>query len=195
MKLDTVRASKECPCAKGGSNANAATRNLRVKHILGLALLWTAHAAMPQEFNSVVYERIHAYAYAGKEKQKKPTKKALIADRKAQLIYSPTYLLFKSPQGTDTVFLSSIDKTSRNFPYGKMFYISYNNRSDFINLVFCEKTTAKSFKKFILEKGVRYRRNFALAFVYMPLTLFWPLDLFLDFSPPSPSDKWPLGCN
>src|SRR6218665_2919750 len=50
------------------------------------------------------------------------------------------FVLFKSLQGADTIFLSDIRETGKDFPYARKFYISAD--SSFIDLFFCNRKNA-----------------------------------------------------
>ncbi|PGH37770.1 MAG: hypothetical protein CRN43_19160 [Candidatus Nephrothrix sp. EaCA] len=144
-----------------------------LKYIFGLLLLLICNISIAQELNSVLYACRHR-----QETIKKSGKKgwmpwtAETEDKEAQLIYAPDHLLFISAQGTDTVFLSKINKTARDFlGHRRVFYITYNSKSDFISLLFCKKKNAKKFKRFMLENGGQYKRNVVAKTLLIPLLL------------------------
>lgn len=164
-------------------------KNMVYKIVLWLLLL-TGNVAIAQESNSVLYERAQ-YIHTPQNKNKKSKIMAIpvVINRKAQLIYSSGHLLFKSDQGIDTVSLSGVNKTYWNYPYKKMFCVFYNNYSDFITLLFCNKKEAKEFRSFMLKNGHYEKGFFKLTFfALMPFVFFFPS------LPPSWSD-WQQKCD
>src|SRR6218665_3374180 len=141
---------------------------MRIKYIVGLLLLLLCNAALAQELNTVFYNRVHRREIVKKSGKKKLqawaaaeitdiTATAMGKEKatatEAQLIYAPDHLLLISTQGTDTVLLSKINKTKRDKTDRRQFYITYNNKSDFISLLFCKRKNAKKFRRFMLENG------------------------------------------
>src|SRR6218665_2258241 len=113
-------------CQKTSPLLIVGTKNfMLVKYIVGLLLLLLCHAALAQELNSVIYNRnacgVIKIKKSGKKKKKITEKKIekclkkVVKNREAQLIYSSNYVLFKSLQGADTIFLSDIRETGKDF--------------------------------------------------------------------------------
>lgn len=125
-----------------------------------VCVLATGHAAMAQEPDSVVYSHIcvHTRIDEIKNKKKKVEWEEIAGGGKAQLIYSPTYLLLKTSKGADTVFLSSVNETMRSV-FGKIISISYNNHSEVMSLCFVDKTSVKKCKQFMQENGGHFRKE------------------------------------
>ena len=168
-----------------------------LKYIFGLLLLLICNISIAQELNSVLYACRHR-----QETIKKSGKKgwmpwtAETEDKEAQLIYAPDHLLFISAQGTDTVFLSKINKAKRDFlGHRRMFYITYNNKSHFINLLFCKKKNAKKFKRFLQENGGQYRRSILAKFLLVPFAVCLGFGFDLSRLPLPPLRKqWQKTC-
>lgn len=156
-----------------------------VKYIFGLLLLLVCNILLAQESNLVIYDRSHHQTVIEKSEKKEEREwTAAIEDREAQLIYSSDHLLLMSLQGTDTVFLSKINKTSRNFfGHRRMFYVTYNNKSDVITLLFCHRKNAKKFKIFLQENGGQYRRNIVWKIIIPPLLLSFGVIPFVRLPP------------
>ncbi|PGH37769.1 MAG: hypothetical protein CRN43_19155, partial [Candidatus Nephrothrix sp. EaCA] len=105
------------------------------------------------------------------------------------------YLLFISPQGTDTVFLSKINKTEKDKIYRRWFCITYNNKSDLISLSFCKRKNAKKFKRFMLENGGQYKRRLVVKILLFPFIELAKFEsLLLDLFHPQLKSKWPDTC-
>jgi len=152
-----------------------------VKYTLGWLFLFACCIVFAQPSDLVEYERIH--------ETKNKRKKTVSSLRNVQLIYAPDCLLFKSSEGTDTVFLSSIDKASKYFPHGKTFKIHCRGETDLILLYFYNRKSAKEFKKF-MRKNISLDKNhcaensaeeFLIGFMEEPLFEFILTGIILLF--------------
>jgi len=173
-------------------------KTMRIKYIVGLLLLLLCNAALAQELNTVFYDRVHRREIVKKSGKKKLQSRAaatVVRAGEAQLIYASGYLLFISPQGTDTVFLSKINKTEKDKFLPKWFYITYNNKSDIISLSFCKRKNAKKFRRFMLENGGQYKRRLVVKILFFPLIAWAKFESALDsLFRPQLKSKWPDTC-
>src|SRR6218665_820903 len=109
-------------------------KNIAYQIFLGLFLA-IGNAAPAQELNTVFYDRVHRQEIIKKSGKKKLQSRAaatVVRAGEAQLIYASDRLLFISPQGTDTVFLSKINKTKKDKIYSRYFFILYKKTNDII---------------------------------------------------------------
>src|SRR6218665_2676744 len=172
-------------------------KDMLYKIFLGLFLA-IGNAALAQELNTVFYDRVHRREIVKKSGKKKLQSRAaatVVRAGEAQLIYASGYLLFISPQGTDTVFLSKINKTEKDKFLPKWFYITYNNKSDIISLSFCKRKNAKKFRRFMLENGGQYKRRLVVKILFFPLIAWAKFESALDsLFRPQLKSKWPDTC-
>jgi len=184
-------------------------KEMLYKIFLGLFLA-IGNAALAQELNTVFYDRVHRREIVKKSGKKKlqsraaATMTAITATAmgtakatatEAQLIYAPDHLLLISPQGTDTVLLSKINKTKRDKTDRRQFYITYNNKSDFISLLFCKRKNAKKFRRFMLENGGQYKRHLVVKVLLFPFIELAKFEsLLLDLFHPQLKSEWLYTC-
>ena len=184
-------------------------KNIAYQIFLGLFLA-IGNAAPAQELNTVFYDRVHRQEIIKKSGKKKLQSRAAATvaattaaamgtakatETEAQLIYASDHLLFISPQGTDTVLLSKINKTEKDKIYRRQFCITYNNKSDLIGLSFCKRKNAKKFKRFMLENGGQYKRRLVVKVLLFPFIELAKFEsLLLDLFHPQLKSKWPDTC-
>src|SRR6218665_1623877 len=172
-------------------------KNIAYQIFLGLFLA-IGNAAPAQELNTVFYDRVHRQEIIKKSGKKKLQSRAaatVVRAGEAQLIYASDRLLFISPQGTDTVFLSKINKTEKDKIYRRWFCITYNNKSDLIGLSFCKGKNAKKFRGFMLENGGLYKRHLVVKILFFPFIAWAKFESALEsLFRPQLKSEWLYTC-